>query len=94
MKRYLINELKRLLDDLENDRVECDPERISLGLSMISHRPVSSYEAYTNILHISRSSFYEYIDQKKLPAGRKRQGFKELIWYEDELIAAKKKLKQ
>jgi predicted DNA-binding transcriptional regulator AlpA len=41
------------------------------------------------MLGISRSKFDALIKEGKLPKGRKRRGFKELIWYKDELISSK-----
>jgi predicted DNA-binding transcriptional regulator AlpA len=36
-------------------------------------------------LNLSRSRFDDLVRNKVIPKGRKRVGFKELVWYEDEL---------
>lgn len=46
---------------------------------------VLSKEQACRYLNMSRSKFDELVKQGKLPKGRKRVGFKELIWFQDEL---------
>lgn len=45
---------------------------------------LSKYQAYT-YLNISRATFDNYVRDKKLPKGVKRQGWKELGWYKKDL---------
>ena len=37
-------------------------------------------------MNINNSKFYDLLNLKKIPPGRKRRGFKELYWYKDEII--------
>lgn len=53
-------------------------------LKTISHQPLSREEVCSK-LKISNNKLYELIDKGKLPKGRKRRGFKELVWYLDEI---------
>jgi excisionase family DNA binding protein len=53
-------------------------------LKAISHEPLSKEQA-CSYMNLSRSRFDELIREKKLPKGRKRRGFKELVFYKDEL---------
>lgn len=36
-------------------------------------------------LNISRATFDNYVSQGKLPKGKKKQGFKELIWFKEDI---------
>lgn len=53
-------------------------------LKTISHEPLSR-EQVCSELKISTNKFYDLISEGKLPQGKKRRGFKELVWYKDEI---------
>ena len=61
-------------------------------MGVISHQAMSKDEAFS-YLNLSRSRFDEIVRLKQLPKGRKRRGFKELVFYKDELDAAVKRMK-
>mgnify|MGYP006872971094 FL=1 len=61
-------------------------------LSVVVHQPISREEV-CDIANINNSKFYDLVMLGKLPAGRKRRGFKELYWYKDEIIKAINKLR-
>ena len=78
-------------------------DKISVGTSEISEsqaidilrivaHEVMSKEQACNYLNLSRSRFDDLVREKKLPKGKKRTGFKELIFYKDELDIAIRKL--
>lgn len=46
---------------------------------------VSEDEAMS-LLNLGRSRFDDLVREGKIPKGRKRRGFKELVWYKDELL--------
>ncbi len=48
------------------------------------HEPMSR-EQVCEYLNVSNGKFYELVTLGKIPAGRKRRGFKELYWYKDEI---------
>lgn len=50
----------------------------------MSHLALSKEQA-CRYLNMSRSKFDFFVKQGKLPKGRKRVGFKELVWFKDEL---------
>lgn len=58
-------------------------------IAMLAHQPVSKDQA-CSYLNLSRSRFDELVRLGELPKGRKRRGFKELVWYKDELIRTNK----
>lgn len=51
---------------------------------MLTHKPLSKDQA-CSYLNMSRSKFDQLVKEGKLPKGRKRRGFKELVFYQDEL---------
>jgi len=93
IKTECIKVLKRALEDLVNDRCEADDEQMRKIISAVAHRPVSKDVACEEVLHWSRSKFDQLVAMGQMPAGRKRRGWKELVWYEDELLEAKEKLR-
>lgn len=54
---------------------------------IITHEPISR-EDVCKQMNINNSKFYDLLNLKKIPPGRKRRGFKELYWYKDEIIEA------
>ena len=61
-------------------------------LSVVSHQEMSREEVCDE-LNINNSKFYDLIALGKIPAGRKRKGFKELYWYKDEIRKAINKIR-
>lgn len=55
-------------------------------LSAICHTPLKKEEA-CEFLNLKRSRFDDLVREGKIPRGRKRKHYKELVWYEDELRA-------
>ena len=62
-------------------------------MAALSHH-VLSKEMACKHLNLSRSHFDDLVRSRKLPKGRKRVGFKELVWFEDELNACVNRLKK
>ena len=58
---------------------------------IVAHEPISR-EDVCKQMNINNSKFYDLLNLKKIPAGRKRRGFKELYWYKDEIIETIKRL--
>ena len=69
---------------------EMNEEQAIQMMALISHEPVSKEVASTE-LNMSRTKFNNLVDEGKLPKGRKRRGWKELVWYKDEIFAAIRK---
>lgn len=96
MKLSLIQLVAKLLRETA-DRIDAGNSELSESEAMdimdsLCHR-VMSKEVACQHLNISRSRFDDLVRAKKLPKGRKRVGFKEICWYQDELDAAAKKIK-
>ena len=80
------------------DKIEVGTSEISESeamdiLRVVAHEPMSKEQACV-YLNLSRSRFDDLVREKKLPKGRKRVGFKELVFYKDELDFAVSKIKR
>lgn len=84
LKSALIRELKRYLSLLEEDRLECTASEAMQVISQLCHEPLSREQVLIQY-GLPASTFSDYVSRGLLPKGRKRQGFKELVWYRDEL---------
>lgn len=78
--------LRKIANDIEQGTCEVSDEQAFKIMSVISHRPLSKEQA-CSMMNMSRSKFDELVRSKIIPKGRKKRGFKELCWYEDELMA-------
>ena len=84
--KALINEqLDYVRNKINSDSCEVDVNTAMQIMSVIAHEPMSKAEAYQE-LGISRSKFDSLVKDGKLPQGRKRLGFNELVWYKDEIL--------
>ena len=77
--------LRETADKIELGTSEIDEEQAIEIASAIAHQPLSKEQA-CSYLNMSRSKFDDMILHGKLPKGRKRRGFKELVWFKDELM--------
>ena len=80
------------------DRIEVGTSEISESqaidiLRIVAHEVMSKEQA-CSYMNLSRARFDDLIREKKIPQGRKRVGFKEKIWYQDELDAAMFRMKR
>lgn len=87
--------LLKIVDDIDagNTNIEeSDAIEIINSLKELvrTDKPMSKYQAYT-YLNISRATFDNLVRDGKLPKGKKVAGFKELQWFEKDLLKAKNK---
>lgn len=96
MQKSLIKLITKLLretaDKLDAGNSELTEEESMDILSVLTHKVLSKEQA-CNFVGLGPSQFNLLIAYNKLPKGRKRRGFKELVWYEDELRDALTKVK-
>lgn len=97
MKLSLVQMITKLLretaDKLDAGNSEIsETEAMDIAEALCHH--VMSKDTACRYLNMSRSRFDDLIRMKKLPKGRKRIGFKELVWFQDELDNCVKKLKK
>lgn len=76
--------LRQIADKIDGGNCEIDEEQALHIMSTIAHEPMSKDTA-CSYLNISRSKFDSLVADGKLPSGKKRRGFKEKIWFKDEL---------
>lgn len=88
-KKLVVRYLKEAVKRIESDDCELSDNEAMSILKVVAHRPLSKEQACI-FLNMSRSKFDELVKEKRIPRGRKRMGFKELCWYEDELELCKR----
>jgi hypothetical protein len=84
LKKAVVKLLKETADKIDSGNCELNEEQAMDIMSVLGHEVLSKDEAYS-YLNLSRSRFDDLIREGVIPKGRKRRGFKELIWYKDEL---------
>lgn len=88
--KRIARELRSLADRIEAGNSNLTEEEAMALLSTCTHEVMSKDQA-CSYLNLSRSRFDDLVREGKLPRGRKRRGFKELAWYQDELETARNK---
>lgn len=84
LKKAVVKLLKETADKIDSGNCELNEEQAMDIMSVLGHEVLSKDEA-CSYLNLSRSRFGDLIREGIIPKGRKRRGFKELIWYKDEL---------
>ena len=76
--------LRRTADKIEAGNCELNEEQAIEIMKLIAHQPMSK-EQSALYLNMSTSKFDSLVKLNILPNVRKRMGFKEKVWYQDEL---------
>lgn len=84
LKRVVTKLLRETADKIDSGNCELNEEQVMDIMSVLGHEVLSKDEA-CSYLNLSRSRFDDLVREGKIPRGRKRRGFKELIFYKDEL---------
>lgn len=92
LSKLLSKLLRETADKFDAGTSELTEEEAMDVLSVLSHKVLSKEQAY-DFVGLGPSQFNNLIAANKLPKGKKRRGFKELVWYEDELRDAITKVK-
>ena len=92
LKRAITKLLRETADKIDSGNCELNEEQAMDIMSVIGHEVLSKDEA-CSYLNLSRSRFDDLVREGKIPKGKKRRGFKELIFYKDELEVALRRLK-
>lgn len=87
LAKRLVRALRNTADKIDAGNSELTEEEAISILSVVAHNALSKEQA-CEYVNKQRSQFDNLIAAGKLPKGRKRRGYKELVWYEDELDAA------
>ena len=89
--RNLVTKLLReTADKIDAGTCELSDEEMSDIMKVLSHRALSKEQA-CSYLNCSRATFDNAIRDGLIPKGKKRRGFTNLIWYEDELSNIRKR---
>lgn len=84
LTKILIKELRNAADKLEAGTCQISNDEAMDIVNMLTHEAISKEEA-CKFLNVSRATFDLHVSYGNIPKGRKRLGFKELVWYKDEL---------
>lgn len=84
ISKFVSRALRDVADKIDSGNCELSEEQAMDIMSVIGHEALSKDEA-CSYLNLSRSRFDDLVRQGKIPEGRKRRGFKEKLWYKDEL---------
>lgn len=84
LNKLITKLLRETADKIEAGNCELSESEAMDIMSVLSHRAMSKEQA-CSYLNLSRSRFDDLVREGKLPKGRKRRGFKELVFYQDEL---------
>lgn len=84
LRKILVRLLKDTANKIDSGNCELSETEALDIVNAFSHEVMSKAKA-CSYLNISRSRFDDLVREGKLPKGRKRMGFKELVWYKDEL---------
>lgn len=84
IKSLITKLLRETADKIDAGTCELSDEEMSDIMKVLTHRALSKEQACA-YLNCSRATFDNAVALGKIPKGKKRRGFKELIWYEDEL---------
>ena len=88
MKHSLTKLITKLLretaDKIDAGNCELSETEAMDIMSVLSHQVMSKEDACI-YLNVSRSKFDDLVREGRIPRGRKRRGFKELIFFRDEL---------
>lgn len=90
--KLLTKTLRDTADKFDAGNTELTEEEAMDILSILTHKVLSKEQA-CDFVGLRPSQFNLLMAANKLPKGRKRKGFKELVWYEDELRDAITKIK-
>lgn len=91
--KRLVNALRAAADKIDAGNSELTEEEAMDILSIVAHNALSKEQA-CEYVDLQKSQFDNLISLGKIPKGRKRRGHKELVWYADELDAAKVNIKK
>lgn len=91
--KRISNALRAAADKFDAGTSEITEDEAIDILSIIAHNALSKEQA-CEYVGLQRSQFDNLIALGKIPKGRKRRGHKELVWYSDELDAAKTNIKK
>ena len=89
-KKLVVKYLREVAEKIDSGTSEITESQAIDVLRVIAHEAMSKEQACV-YLNLSRSRFDDLVREKKIPRGQKRTGFKEKVWWKDELDMCKRK---
>lgn len=93
LKSLIVKYLREAADKMDVGTSEVTEAQAIDILRIVAHEALSKEQA-CNYLNLSRSRFDDLVRERKLPKGIKRVGFKELVYYKDELEIYRRRWKK
>lgn len=93
LKSLIVKYLREAADKMDAGTSEVTESQAIDILRIVAHEALSKEQA-CNYLNLSRSRFDDLVRERKLPKGIKRVGFKELVYYKDELDIYRRRWKK
>ena len=90
-KKLVVKYLRDAADRINSGECEISENEAMDIMRVIAHEPLSKEKA-CSYMNMSRSKFDDLVRENKILKGQKRAGFKELVFYRDELDLAVKKM--
>ena len=87
-KKLVVKYLREVAEKIDSGTSEITEFQAIDVLRVIAHEAMSKEQACV-YLNLSRSRFDDLVRERKIPRGQKRTGFKELVWWKDELDMCK-----
>lgn len=84
LNKLIVKLLRETADKIDSGNCELSESEAMDIMSVLTHKAMSKEDACI-YLNLSRSRFDDLVREGKLPKGKKRRGFKELVYYQDEL---------
>lgn len=88
LKRLIAKHLRDIADKMDAGTTDISESAAIDIFGIIFHEEMSKEQA-CSYLNLSRSRFDDLVRENKIPRGQKRVGFKELVWWKDELEQCK-----
>jgi len=92
VKRQVAKLLREFADKIDSGNTNISEDEAIGILRAVAHERMSK-EQVLIYLNMSRSKFDSYVRYGRFPKGKKRKGYKELVWYKDELDDCIRKIK-
>ena len=89
-RKLVVKYLRDVADKMDAGTSEVTESQAIDILRIVAHEAMSKEQA-CNYLNLSRSRFDDLVRERKIPKGQKRVGFKELVWWKDELDMCRRK---
>ena len=87
-KKLVVKYLREVAEKIDSGTSEITESQAIDVLRVIAYEAMSKEQACV-YLNLSRSRFDDLVRERKIPRGQKRVGFKEKIWWKDELDMCK-----